>query len=64
MNTKCSIFLEGTTVLCLDGKIGMIIRVPIESCKEYGVQVPGEENIRWIKQDKIIDSNGFIIESS
>ena len=39
-------------VLCKDGKLGLIIRDEFD-VTEIGVQVPDEEDIRWIKRDDL-----------
>ena len=41
--------LDGAPVLLADGNFGMVIRVPTANHPdEVGIQVPGEDDIRWL----------------
>lgn len=53
-------------ILLADGQMGLVIRIPQFSIDaEIGVQVPGEENIRWINISNInCLSNGALLELS
>ena len=46
--------LENAPVLMLDGKFGMVIRVPTEKHPMVGIQVPDEEDIRWRVPSRIV----------
>ena len=46
--------LDGQPVLMLDGKFGMIICVPTRNDPSVGIQVPGEEDIRWRELSKLV----------
>jgi hypothetical protein len=47
--------------LCADGKFGLVIR-DAPDLDEVGVQVPGEENIRWIKKMTIRGRDSALYE--
>jgi hypothetical protein len=53
-------------ILLADGQMGLVTRIPQFSCyAEIGVQVPGEEDIRWINISNInCLSNGALLELS
>lgn len=47
-------------ILCVDGSFGIVIRY---GEREVGVQVPGEDDIRWIDISCIEDlGNGSLVE--
>lgn len=47
-------------ILCVDGAFGMVIRWGDD---EIGVQVPGEDNIRWIAAKRVTEMlNGALLE--
>lgn len=48
---------DNETILLETGQIGMVIRVG-GSRNEIGVQVPGEEDIRWIPLDEVVRIGG------
>ena len=43
-------------ILCKDGKLGLVIR-DLPDSDEIGVQVPNEEEIRWIKKHELERDN-------
>lgn len=43
----------------VDGKMGLIIRI---TDYEIGVQVPSEEDIRWIPIENVLTEKGVLIE--
>jgi len=45
-------------VLLEDGKMGLLIRWPGDADNLCGIQVPGEEEIRWIDCGNITDAGG------
>ena len=53
---------ENTPVRLFDGRLGLLIRYPIDDMTECGVQVPGEEDIRWIPYDSLDEFYGGLIE--
>ncbi len=55
-----------TPILCFDGKLGIVIRIPqFSPFAKIGVQVSGEEDIRWIDISNIhVSVSGNLLESS
>lgn len=52
-------------ILLADRKMGLVIRIPrFSDNAQIGVQVPGEENIRWINILNINCSLGALLELS
>jgi hypothetical protein len=47
--------LGNAPVICLDGAFGMVIQYGED---EIGVQVPGEDDIRWIAAERVNDLGG------
>ena len=45
---------DAAPVFMLDGKFGMVIRTPTENHPMVGIQVDGEEDIRWREPSKIV----------
>ena len=41
-----------------DGKIGLVIQYG----EEAGIQVPGEEDIRWVPVDRLISKGNFLVQ--
>lgn len=39
-----------------DGEMGILIKWPTSEQGECGFQVPGEEDIRWYKPDRVYDA--------
>lgn len=51
-----------TPVLCRDGRFGLLIQYPSKASGDCGIQVPGEENIRWIHRDSLTKRGGGLVE--
>ncbi len=51
-------------ILLSDGNLALIIRFPsLNGNQEFGVQVPGEDNLRWINIARVVDKgNNALIE--
>lgn len=49
-------------VQLLDGHFGLVIRFD-EGRNEVGVQVAGEENMRWLNVENLKDIGGALIET-
>ncbi len=47
----------GQSIAMMDGKMGTIIRERDEEDR-WGVQVPGEEEVRWLSSQEIKDLGG------
>lgn len=53
--------LKGNTpALCKDGKLGLVIRFLKDRA---GIQVPGEEEIRWVPLERLQEAVGGIVET-
>ena len=52
---------DGTPVKLKDGNFGMLIRFPADGDK-CGIQVPGEDDIRWIESARLEEKYGTLVE--
>lgn len=53
---------NNSPIRLVNGQFGLVIRW--SEPNEIGVQVPGEDNIRWLKVDTIFDiGGGLLIEA-
>lgn len=48
--------------LLKDGRMGSFIRFPRDDDDLCGIQVPGEEDIRWISFKNLIDRGGGALQ--
>jgi hypothetical protein len=59
-----SLWSQDSPVLCQDGKFGMLVIFPHDNESDCGVQVPGEENHRWISTSNLKSSEGGAIRQN